>query len=116
MSGNNTKRKLSDTQTVLTRGTAWGANALYDSEAWGEGVNVEAAGDAVIREFHRIAEQNGSEAIWYPTISEVMGPIDDPADADDLNAWREQADEMVMNRVRYGNPELSLTEEDEEED
>lgn len=74
------------TRIVLNLGSHY-----LDSEIWGTGIDIEAASDAVVMRFHSLVRRHRSKAVWFPETGEVQAPIGDPATADDLEAWAEQA-------------------------
>jgi hypothetical protein len=83
------------TTTVVRMGHDWSNLRLRDSEAWGEGVDVEAAAQAVIDRFHALAPAG---ITWIPATSELL--IDQGADdTSDLEALLEQAYEDVWARI-----------------
>ena len=83
------------TTTVVRMGHDWSNLRLRDSEAWGEGVDVEAAAQAVIERFHALAPTG---ITWIPATSELLieQGVEEP---DDLEALLERAYSDVWARV-----------------
>ena len=64
------------TSTVVARGADWGAAALNDG--WGADTDPETAeqlGRLVVDRFHELVSEQGGDANWLPSLSEVQAEV-----------------------------------------
>ena len=73
--------------TVVARGADWGAAALNDG--WGADTSPETAeqlGRLVVDRFHELVSEQGGDANWLPSLSEVQAEVYGQ-DTDEHSKW-----------------------------
>ena len=98
------------TTIVLTRGSDWGTNRVYDTSVWGPEVTNEQADELAqlcLDRFQKLAAE--TSAYWLPQTSEVIGYANETVTTEQLEKWREQAIEEVWQAVLGESDDAELS-------
>ena len=98
------------TTIVLTRGSDWGTNRIFDAAVWGYDVTNEQAdalGQLCLDRFQALAAE--TSAYWQPQTSEVIGNVGEAVTDEQLEEWREQAIEEVWQAVLGDSDDAELS-------